>query len=189
MTGTRHVRLELSSRRGFTLIEVLIVVTAVSALLALCAVTIQLLFRLSSDSQSRLSAAMALERLARQFRADVHGSERARLGGDDKSPAQPPVLRLAMDTGHEVTYSPRAESVVRTETRAGKPVRREEFTFGRSRTARFELRDDAPRRWVVLVLGLGQERNRADSPRPVEVLALQGKDRALVHGTKGDEKP
>jgi prepilin-type N-terminal cleavage/methylation domain-containing protein len=178
-----------SARSGFTLLEVLIVLSAVAALLGLCAVSIQLLFRLSADSQSRLTAAMAIDRLARQLRADVHGCEAARLATNEKAAAQPPDLRLSIEPGHEVTYRPTAESVVRTESQAGKTTRREEYAFGRSRIARFELRDDLPRRWVVLVLSAGSERKGSDAPRPVEVIALEGKDRRFHDGTKGDVKP
>ena len=178
-----------STRRGFTLLEVLIVVTGVAALLGVCAVSIQLLLRLSADSQSRLAAAMAIDRLARQLRADVHGCETAQLAGDDKTPELAPSLRLSIEPGHEVTYSPRGESVLRTESRAGKAVRHEEFVFGRSRNARFDVRFDSPRRWVVLVLSRGHERNRTDPPRPFEVIALAGKDRAVGRGPKGDGKP
>jgi type II secretory pathway component PulJ len=178
-----------SARRGFTLLEMLIVITGVTALLGLCAVSIQLLFRMSADSQSRMTTALTVDRLARQLRADVHGCEAAQLAGDDKAPAQPPYLSLSLESGHEVTYSPRAESVVRTETRAGKTIRHEEFVFGRSRAARLEVRDDALGRWVVLVLVHGLERNRTDPPRPVEVIALAGKDRGVHRGMKGGVKP
>lgn len=176
-------------RRGFTLLEVLIVVTSVAALLGVCAVTIQLLFRLSADSQSRLTAAIAIDRLARQLRGDVHGAQAAQLAADPKAPSQPAAVRLSFDAGHEITYSPRAHSVVRSETLGGKPVRREEFMLGSSRDARFAVRDEASHRWVVLILSHSPERNRTDPPRPVEVIALAGKDRSLRTGPKGAVKP
>ena len=48
------------ARRGVTLIEMMVVIGAVAMLLGLCAVTIQLLLRVSSDAQARRGAAMAL---------------------------------------------------------------------------------------------------------------------------------
>jgi type II secretory pathway pseudopilin PulG len=189
MTMRPHFSARRSTRSGFTLLEVLIVVGGVAAILGLCAISIQLLFRLSADSQSRLTAAMAIDRLARQLRVDVHACQAAQLAGDDKAPESASSLRLSIDSGHEVTYRPRSESVVRTESRAGKTVRNEEFVFGRSPKARFEVRSDSPRQWVVLVVSRGLERNRTDPPRPIEVIALAGKDRAVGRGTKGDGKP
>jgi type II secretory pathway pseudopilin PulG len=177
------------SRRGFTLLEVLIVVTSVAALLGVCAVTIQLLFRLSADSQTRLTAAVAIDRLGRQLRGDVHGSQSAQLAADPKAPSQPAALRLSFETGHEITYSPRAHSVVRSETRGGKAFRREEYVLGPSQDARFEVRDETSRRWAVLILSHSPERNRTDPPRPFEVIALAGKDRGLLTAPKGVVKP
>ena len=62
-------------RRGFSMIEILVLVTCVSIVLALAATTIQLMLRLYSDGQARLSSALVLDRLGRQLRADAHESE------------------------------------------------------------------------------------------------------------------
>jgi hypothetical protein len=158
---------------------VLIVVTSVAAILGVCAVAIQLIFRLSSDSQSRLTAAVAIDRLARQLRADVHGAHAAQLAADPKAPSLPPALRLSFESGREITYTPRAHSVVRVESPGGKSSRREEYVVGASRNAQFVVRDETPLRWVVLIVSHAPERNRTDPPRPVEVIALLAKDKGL----------
>ena len=44
-----------SSRRGITILEIMVVMTGVAAMLALCALTIQLLMRLNDDGHARLS--------------------------------------------------------------------------------------------------------------------------------------
>ena len=75
---TRGLRLGTEGhwrRQGITLIEVLVVMSGLAIVLGLCAITIQLLFRLDADGHARLSASASFARLASQFREDVHASE------------------------------------------------------------------------------------------------------------------
>ncbi len=83
-----------SSRRGITILEIMVVMTGVAAMLALCALTIQLLMRLNADGHARLSAAVSLERLGS---ADPPGRPRQRCRptgpegrGETRQPATDP---------------------------------------------------------------------------------------------------
>ncbi len=174
-----RVVLPASRRRGITLIEFLVVVTAVASMLGLSAVTIQVLLRLNVDGQSRVTSSLAVERLARQFRTDVHGSDRAELASDPQARSTPANLRLTYDPDRVIAYSAddHTGTVVRTESRAGKRTTHESYALGHSHAARFELRAEPRRPWAVLVMtqvGI----SKAEPPRPLEVIALQGKDRA-----------
>ncbi len=51
MMLTGAIGRKTGARRGISLLETLVVVTAVAAMLGLCAVTIQLLLRVSGDGQ------------------------------------------------------------------------------------------------------------------------------------------
>jgi hypothetical protein len=176
------------SRRGSTILEALIVVTAVAGTLGLCAVTIQSLLRLNTSGMARLSAALAFERLARQVREDAHGCLSAQLAADEKAKGLPAGLRLSIEADQVVTYRPDAGSVARDVSRAGKIIRHESYTIPAGHLARFELRDEAVVRWVALVVGRAAVKNRQGAPYPLEVLALLGKDR-IGPITKKEGKP
>jgi hypothetical protein len=166
-----------SARRGITIIEIMIVITGVAMMLGLCAVSIQILLRLSADGMSRYGAAVAIERLGRQVRTDAHASQTAEVAGDQKDSSKPGSLRLVLEPGHVVAYGPAAAAVVRTETRGGKVIRHESFALRRGTEARFELRELASRRMVALVVSHAAATNQIEPPRPLDVVALLGKDR------------
>lgn len=159
-------------RRGVTLIEMLVVLTVLSVLIGLCAVTIQMLMRVGADAQSRRSAAAAIGRLAEQFRADVHASREAEV-------RPPSGLRLKTGAGATIEYRFQGGRVSRVETTGGPEAvaRHEAFDLGRDGTATFENRDEEGRRFLVLVVGRKSKAGRPDPPQPEEILALIGKDR------------
>ena len=105
------------ARRGISLIELLVIMTGVAVILGLCAVTIQVLFRVSSDTQARRSASAALGRLAEQFREDVHACDGAEL--------QPAAgLRLSRDRarGDRLPGARRTRRPRRVDRRPGEPA-------------------------------------------------------------------
>ncbi len=165
-------------RRGVTLIEMLVVMTGLSVILGLCAMTIQLLLRVSSDAQSRRSHSAALGRLAEQFREDVHSCDEAQLG---------PAAGLRLTRGRQVaiTYEARGGWVDRVESSEGGVSRREAYGLGRGGSAVFGRRDDGPRRFLALVTSHGARPGRPDPPHFIEVLALLGKDRPDPPRSKG----
>jgi type II secretory pathway component PulJ len=176
-----------SSRRGITILEIMVLMTGVAAMLTLCAVTIHLLMRLNTDSQTRLSAAVTLERLARQIRQDAHACDNAQLE-DAKSAGSSANLRLTLDPMHDVRYEPQRQQVVRIETRDGKRSRHESYSLPPASHSRFEFRDEGKRRLIVLVVTHDPGRNAIEPPRAIEVAALQGKDRVGPLGKPGGEK-
>ena len=185
MKATSGVRRYALARRGITLIEVLIVVTGVTMMLGLCAVSIQLLMRLNGDGVSRYGTAVALERLARQMRADAHSSESGQLDVDPKADGKPASLRLTLNPDHMVTYQSQEGAVVRTESAAGKVVRRESYSLPAGGAARFLLREEGPSRLVALVVTRGPGKSQTEPPRPLEVVAQIGKDRLRTSGKTG----
>jgi prepilin-type N-terminal cleavage/methylation domain-containing protein len=167
-----------TTRRGFTLIELLAVMTGVAVVLGLCAVTIQVLFRVSSDVQARRSASAALGRLAEQFREDVHA-------GDDVQLRLAAGLRLSRGPRVAIIYEAREGRVDRVESFDGTVSRRESYVLGRGSTAAFERRDDGPRRFLALVVRRTARAGQPDPPHPLEILAQAGKDRPEPPRTKG----
>jgi hypothetical protein len=175
-----------SRRRGNTLIEVLIVVTGVAAMLGMCAIMIQLLFHLTSDAQARTSAVTTLGRLARQMRQDVHACESAQIS--EKPPGKPTGLKLTPAPKHVVAYERETAGVTRIESQDGKIIRRESYALPGAASAGFELRQEGPNRVVVLVVSRSGAPSQIDPPRPMEVVALLGKDRKAPRGQIGSER-
>jgi hypothetical protein len=172
-----EIKSTLESRRGITIMEVLVVITCVAMLLGICAVTLRLLMQLSTDGRARLSAVAALDRLSRQLRDDVHACRSARLVVDDKSPVKPTGLRVTIELDRSVSYDVGDGGIVRDELRSGKAVRHETYFLSRGRVARFEERTEGAHKLLALVVTDVAGKSRTDPPRPLEVLALPGKDR------------
>jgi prepilin-type N-terminal cleavage/methylation domain-containing protein len=122
-------------RRGFTLVEMLLVVTAVTGILAACAMLLHSLLRLESAERAHLADASTVSRIARQFREDVRTSETA-----DPIPGanQAPKLVLSGSDASVVTYQVDGERLVRTETNQNKLLRRELYPLARLGPIGFE---------------------------------------------------
>jgi hypothetical protein len=165
----------------------MVVVTGVTLLLGLCAVSIQVLMKLNGFSQGRYAESVAVERLGRHLRDDAHASRTAAIKVDAKNADRAASLRLLFEPEHTVVYDCSDSAVVRTESRGGKTVRHERFSLARGTGARFELRELASRKLVALVLTRPPGKSQAEPPRPLELLALQGKDPVVRADGRGDK--
>jgi type II secretory pathway pseudopilin PulG len=178
-------------RRGISLIEVIVVMSGVAVVLGLCAVTMQLLFRLNADGQARLSASATFARLASQFRSDAHGCDEAVLlpaakaGTKEAEPKSAASLRLTRGPQVVITYEAREGRVARVETVGGTTKAHESYRVGKGNVVAFERREEGERRFLALVLSRAAGKNEIEPPRPLEVLALPGKDRLATATTKG----
>jgi len=182
-----HARAK-TRRRGITIIEMMVLITAVATALGLCAVTIQVLLRLKTDGQSRLTAQVGLERLARQLRGDAHAAADAQVD------AEPPParggraaagLRLSLGPKHGVVYEARKSAVLRVESHDGSVTRRELYSLPAAREINFEIRPDAGRRFVTLVVKKHESSSDTGSARSLELVALLGKRQVEAAGTRG----
>jgi hypothetical protein len=177
--GRSTVTRPSARRRGVTLIEVIVLMTAVAAMLGLSVLMLQLLMRLDADSRSRLDGAATLARLARQFRLDVHRSSDARLLPQAAKKA--PVLRIEPGPKRAIEYQVQGDDkVVRVETKEATVVGRETYLVPRSGAIHLMLNEQDGRRFVVLTVDRLASKNRTDPVRRFEVLALLGKNRDRV---------
>lgn len=159
------------NRRGFTLIEVTVLMTAVAVMLGLCVVVLQLALRLETDARGRFDRANALSRLAERFRADVHGAR-----GVEIAPEKPEVLRVDSASGRSIEYRiQEAGEVSRVESEGDKIVHREEFRAPQIAETRLEIREIDGHRFAVLSVETLTRPDRIDPARRLEVLAMIGK--------------
>jgi len=177
-------------RRGITIIEVMVLMTAVAVMLGMCVILLQLALRLETDARGRFERATVLNRLAETFRADV----RAARGVEniEADPKQPPALRVDSASGWSIEYRLKAAGeVARVVSDGDKVVHRETFQVPQTEGARLEVRDLDGGRFAVLSIDSATRPDRIDPTRTLEVLALVGKNSGAAEpAAKGEgEQP
>ena len=75
--------------------------------------------------------------------------------------------------------------MARIETDSGTMKAHESYVVGKRNLVSFEHRDEGARRFLVMVVNREAGKGQLEPPRPLEVLALQGKDRPATSSTKG----
>ena len=105
----------MTSRRGFTLIEMLVVMTAVAAILAATVVLMHFVLQMDSEVRQRTHTVAMVGRLAEQFRRDVHQARGEPLVAADHRAAE-----LHLPGGTIVKWRiDEAGRLIRTEQAAG----------------------------------------------------------------------
>ena len=154
-------------RRGVTLVELLLLITAMTATISLAASLLHRALRLESASRGLAQADRTALVLARQFRADI----RAARGIACTADALPEgvVLRLEPAGGGEIVYRGAAGGLDRAETLSGGRVARESFRFPA------EVRFAAARGdGIVSLTGDGGGSAGEGPPVEIEVVAAVG---------------
>lgn len=165
-------------RRGYALIELLVVLTVASVMLTLCAGMVHLLLKLDRSGRSASETATDLARLARDFRADAHAA------GPIAPPVAPPVgsadrLALTLDSGKTVEYQVRPLDVLRT-LREGDKVRRYETYRRPSRSSvAIEVRAEGTKPFASLVVDRPADGRDNSLYRDYRIEAELGKDRRI----------
>lgn len=162
------------SRRGFSLIEVVLVIGGVAMILGMSTGLLHLMLRLDRVGRSHYAETATIGRLSRQFRQDVRAASGTKVSDPDEGPLSK--LELVLDEGQVVSYETREHGLTRT-ARQGESVRRREgYALPSCAGPRFIVRKDDDRVWVSLSLP------RVAKPRPeslrhvLHVDALMGRD-------------
>jgi hypothetical protein len=171
----RATRRALGRRRGISMIEMMVMMTAVAALLGMTVIVLQLLMRLDADGRGRLERAGAIGRLSRQFRSDAHAASGVEIVAPD--PMKPPTMRMTPGPNRTVEYQPREDGeIARVETVGGEVARRETYILPQTGAVRLSLRDLDGRRFAVVGIDTLARKNRIDPVRTLEILGAVGKD-------------
>ncbi|MDG3004018.1 PulJ/GspJ family protein [Paludisphaera mucosa] len=157
-----------SRRRGVTLVELMVLLTAVALMLGTCVMLLGLAMRLEADGRAAFERSEALDRLAGRFRADVHEARGVALDGR--------TLKLQPRPGRAVEYRVADDGAVsRVVVEGGKDAAREPYRIPQAVAARLEIREIEGRRFAAIVVDVQPRKDRIDPVRPVEILALAGK--------------
>jgi hypothetical protein len=160
----------LRSRRGASLIELVLIIGSVTIILGICGMFLHLLLRLDRSGRGELSEAHSVARLCRQFREDVRAARTAHVVTAGRGGTTG--LDLSRVGKSTVNYRTDSDFVVRVESAGSRVLRREGYKLGKLGPPVFEAGSSL----VSLILprrpGL-----MAEGVRPgVRVEATVGKD-------------
>jgi prepilin-type N-terminal cleavage/methylation domain-containing protein len=159
-------------RKGFTLVELLAVITVSSFVLGLCVATVYALMRMEQAGRARLAEGASLGRLSLTFRDDVRAATGARpSAGDDRNPAR---LELALPEGRTVEYQARRGELLRTERSGGKVDHMDRFRLTAGASPRFATREEDGRTVVGVDVGSPIGEPRVSARRGLRVEAVLG---------------
>jgi hypothetical protein len=146
----------MKTRRASSLVEIVVVLTALSAILTTSAVLLHRAMHLHGKSRSFLSAQRSALRLSDQFRQDTHRAE-AVLEDD---PLDKGAIRLRLAEAQIVEYRHEAGVVRRALSREDKLISREEYAFPPESKVRISPSDPPGR----LTLSISCDPTVDDSP-------------------------
>ncbi len=112
-----------SRHTGFTLVELLVVMTIFLLLLSSVALALASLFRAQGNLQDELVEANVMSRLAEQLRTDSHLATSAEVTGEDDAAA----LKLLLPDAATVTYRLQPTRIVRTANNKSSTEHRDVF--------------------------------------------------------------
>ena len=149
-------------RRGFTLVEMLVVTTVFAFLLASVALAIGTLFRAQGELQDELARANIASRLAAQLRADAHLATSAEIvrEGDTTN------LRL-LSPAARINYATHPRRIIRTVTQGETEAHREVFSLLEGTTTTWELSSQTPA-FITLTIAYRSPELREGVARPRE---------------------
>ncbi len=179
----------MTNRRGFTLIEVLVAIAVTAVLLGVAVGLLHAVFYGQQAAHERLRERMTMDRLARQFREDVHaaaGLADAEVAALDQRKL--PGWRLQPAGGPTIEYWVAGGALVRAEREGGKTTAHDEFALPAG--AKVEIRLDAAGKPALARLRIapGDEASAGVAPPVLVVEGVLGWDRRFVAAPGGTPK-
>lgn len=162
----------MKARRGYSLVELLVVISSLAVVMGICVAILHSLLKLDRVGRAHLAQAMTRDRLAHQFRKDVHAAQTA------LPKTVPGVLsdrlELGRRDGRVVTYEAKGKTLGRSERLGDQLVRVESYSFPAA-PPKFRLSVDDGTTFVTMV---GPRSSVANGPqgRPFQVDAGLSRD-------------
>lgn len=158
-------------RRGFTLVEMLVVLTIGTVVAGVSIGALHLLMRIERTGRDHVPRARTLMRLAEQFRDDA-GMALDQTAGEKQ-------WRFALPDDCSVTYRALPGEVRREEHKSGKPVRQESFILPADCEIAIEKQSEGEFNQSILVITEKGKETSAD--REMRIIAVLGKDHRFTN--------
>ena len=166
----------MTRHRGSTLVELVLIMGAGSAVMLLGISLVHQSLTLSEKSRSRTDRSRTLDQLAYLFRSDLHSADEVQSLTDGS-------MTMQSQDGSIVTYMVKGNFVVRERRRATTGDERERFLLEDNSTARFEMITNPNRASLTVVKEQGLH---GITPRvDLTVEALIGRWRILERDERG----
>ena len=128
----------MNRRSGFTMVEIMVTMTIGSALMVLGVGLVHQTLTLSTASRVRSDHLRSLNRLARQFRADIHRASSCTIESPDQ-------MLLEMPDSRTVTFTADSNIIVRLQPTGDGRTRRAHYRLSPDAAIKFETVDDPDR--------------------------------------------
>lgn len=172
-TGTPAARQQPEcGPRGWTLIEMLVVLTVAAVMMGLGVTTIHLLLAAEHEAMKSVRYSASVTRLTRVFREDVHAARRVEIPPVD--PGKPSLVVARMANNHQVRYELDAHVVTRIETGSDDGASRDVFFFPPQSRLRCSREGDAgPIRLEIDIAAGMKARPKSAAPNPTRTVAIE----------------
>lgn len=164
----------MTRRRGFSLVELLVVLSMMAIVLVLCVGLIHTLLRLDRAARAQVAEDADLSRLAREFRRDVRAATALEPIPFAAGPST--WLPLALPGGRTVEYRSRGNTLIRSERTAEAILRTETFRLPSRVAVRWEIEGTGDRTVVGLVLDPPPGREAGPAPAGHRIEGVLGQD-------------
>lgn len=167
-------------RRGYVIVELLLVISALAVLFGICVVLLHGLLKLDRGGRAHLAEATTRDRLARRFRLDVRAASDSKPGRAEDGAADR--LELSLPDGRVINYRVVKGRIVRDEhDKNGGTIHHESFRLPSHAIPEFQTRQVDKSLFINLQLRPGPASAQTRSPRDPGCEALLGKDLRFVN--------
>ena len=163
----------MNRRRGYSLVEMVVVIATASVLLGLTVTLLYTLLRVERDGRDQIRHYTTLGRLAAQFRRDAHAATAA-SAIDNRQ------WKFTLSDNRAVTYRMEPGRLIRLEQAGEASPNRESFALPPGMTAAVEIDTDAEPTFVGLVMVPTPEGSERRRGRPIRIDAVLGRDHRFV---------
>jgi len=211
-------RIEIVRRRlGFSLIEMVTVIAVTSVLMAIAVGLLHTLFQFQQGGHERFRQRVTLDRLAQQFREDVHAASGLttegvgslfHVGADVSEPSKPfapdmketpdpllrgrkklPGWRLQLPGSRTIQYWVAGDALARSEREGDKPVAWESFSLPPGAKVEMRVLEDRKPALASLRIAAGAEPSASAPPPVLLVEGVLGLDHRFAAPAAGTSKP
>jgi prepilin-type N-terminal cleavage/methylation domain-containing protein len=162
-------------RRGYSLVEMLVVITIASLVLTTVAVALHSLFRVDRDLRQELVQSMALSRISLALRMDAHEAISTTIEPVGEEPRE---IVFAHAEGRSVSYTLDEARIVRRLQQGGQVKHREVYAFPEDTVLTLRMEELESKQVVILeiVHQVGEIEDATDSLRKRRIEAVVALD-------------